>query len=95
VPWTVDDAEELRSGIDEVEDLRDEQEEEGLGEVPEDADHGKYHSSKVAVRVSYEDLGGIPVVKPESQRDTDEGQKHIKREEMRVRCRVRVWYEEV
>lgn len=59
---TRDDVEELRSRVDEVEDLWDEKKYQGFAEVTHDAYHGKDHSSKVAVCVSNEDLGGEPVV---------------------------------
>ena len=59
---TWDDVEELRCRVDEVEDLWDEEKYQSLAEMTHDAYHGKDHSSKVAVCVSHEDLGGEPVV---------------------------------
>ena len=58
--WTRDDPEELGDGVEEVEDLRDEEEQQGLAEVPEDANHSKRHARKVAVRVPHKHRRGIP-----------------------------------
>ena len=56
-----DQSEELWCGVDKVEDLGDEEEEHGLAEVAEDGDHCKRHASEVAVCVTNEHSGGIPV----------------------------------
>ena len=90
VARTGDQAEELRGRVEEVEDLGDEEEEQGFGEVAQDADDGEDHAGEVAVRVPDEDARRVPVVPPESQRDADEGEQHVQREEMRVGGRVRV-----
>lgn len=50
---TRNEAEELRDGIQEVEDLRDEEEEDGLAEVAEDAYDGKGHAGEVAEGVPH------------------------------------------
>jgi len=55
VPGARNDAEELRDGVEEVENLRDEEEQESLAEVPEDAYHCKRHACKVAVGVAHKD----------------------------------------
>jgi len=74
------DAEELGCGIEEIKDLGDEEQEEGFGEMAEDADYGENHASEVAVGVADEDFGGIPVVPPEGEGDADEGEKHVEGE---------------
>ena len=56
-----DEAEELGAGEEEIEDLGEKEEEERLGEVAEDADNGKGHTTKVAERVAHECLGRVPV----------------------------------
>ena len=55
-----DHPEELGHGVDEVEYLWDEEQEHGLGEVAEDARHGKGHPGKVAVRVAHKYPRGVP-----------------------------------
>jgi len=81
---TVDDPEQLRGGVEEVEDLGDEQQQEGLGEMPQDSDDGEDHAREVAVGVAHEDLRGVPVVCPEGEGDADEGEEEEEGEEMRV-----------
>lgn len=95
VARTRNQAEELRRGVDEVEDLGDEQQEQGFAEVSEDANDGKYHAREIAVGVAHEDAGGIPVVAPQRQTDADEGEQHVQREEMGVRRRMRERAEQV
>lgn len=60
VPRAGDEVEELRNGVEEVEDLGDEEEEGGFAEVAEDADHGEGHSGEVAERVAHEYFRWIP-----------------------------------
>ena len=55
-----DESEELGGGVEKVEDLRHEEEKESLAEVAQNADHGKCHPGKVAVRVAHKDPGWIP-----------------------------------
>ena len=62
VAGTGDEPEELRCAVDEVEDLGQQQQDQGLGEVAEDANSGEYHARKVTVCVTNEDAGRIPVV---------------------------------
>ena len=57
-----DDVEELRCRVDEVENLRDEEEYQSLAEMTHDAHDGKYHAGKVAVCVSHENLCGEPIM---------------------------------
>ena len=80
VARTRDEAEELRGGVGEVEELGDEEEQQGLGEVAEDANDGEDHAREVAVGVADEDPGGVAVVAPERQRDADEGEEHVEGE---------------
>lgn len=51
--------------IDEVRNLGQKQEEQGLAEVPENADNGEHHPSKVAVRVADEHFSWVPVGSPQ------------------------------
>lgn len=55
-----DQAEELRAGQHEVEDLREEEEKQGLRVVCLDAHDGKRHASHVAERIAGENTRGIP-----------------------------------
>lgn len=64
VPGTGYDSEQLRSRIEEIGDLRDEQEEQRFAEMTQDTDDGEDHAGEVAVGVSYEDFGWVPVVAP-------------------------------
>lgn len=77
VARTGDQTEELRGGVDEVEDLWDEEQEEGFREVTADTYDGEDHAGEVAVGVPYEDFGWVPVVAEESERDADEGEEHV------------------
>lgn len=80
----------LRSGVDEVEELREKEQKKGLAEMTEDANDGEDHAGEIAVRVAYEDLGRIPVMRPESGRDPDKGEEEVEREHVRVGGRMRV-----
>ncbi|TFB03297.1 hypothetical protein CCMA1212_004231 [Trichoderma ghanense] len=90
-----DEAEDLGRGVEEVEELGHEEEAERLGEVAEDADDGEDHAGEVAVGVSDEDAGGVPVVAEEGARDADPGEEQVEREEVGVGGRVRVGREKV
>jgi len=50
--------------------------------VPKDADDCEDHAGEVAICVSHENFGGVPVVPPEGERDTDEGQEEVETEKM-------------
>ena len=89
------EAEDLGRRVGKVEELRDEQEAERLGEVAEDADDGKDHAGEVAVGVADEDAGGVPVVAEEGGGDADPGQEEVEGEEVGVGGRVRVGRGEV
>ena len=54
--------EELRYGVEKVEYLRHEEEQERLAEVPQDANHSKRHTSKVAKRVAHKHSRWIPTL---------------------------------
>ena len=56
MPRTWDEAEKLRSGIQEVEDLWDEEQEHGLAKVTEDRYHRKRHAREVAKCVPYKHI---------------------------------------
>lgn len=51
----------LRKRVNEVDDLRDEEQQHGLAEMAEDSNHCKRHSSKITECVSYKYRGGVPV----------------------------------
>lgn len=54
--WAVNESKDLRAREQEVEDLGNEEEQDGLREVPKDADHCKRHSCKVAKGITDENL---------------------------------------
>ncbi|RFU29736.1 hypothetical protein B7463_g6615, partial [Scytalidium lignicola] len=80
---------------EEVEELRDEKEEEGLGEVALDSYDGEDHAGEVAVGVADEDARGVPVVHEQGEGDADEGDEHVEGEEVGVGRWVGVRDEEV
>lgn len=88
---TGDQAEQLGRRVEEVEDLRDDEEQQGFAEVAEDGDDGEHHPREVAVRVAHEDFGWVPVVPPEGQGDADEGEEEVDGEEMRVGGGMWLW----
>jgi len=85
------DGEDLGSGVDGIEDLREEEQPQGLAEVAEDAVNGEHHAGKVAVRVSNKHLGRVPIVAQERERHGHERKQEVDGEEMRVCGGVRVW----
>ena len=52
--------EQLRQGVEEVDNLGDEEEQHGFAEVSQDADHRKGHPCKVAEGVAHEHRGRVP-----------------------------------
>lgn len=64
-------AKDLRCRVEEVEDLRNQEETQGLGKMAENTDDGENHSREVAVCVTHENFGGVPVVVQERARDAD------------------------
>lgn len=62
--WTIYYAEELWCGIDEVEDLWYEEQEQSFREMAQYAYDCEYHAREIAVCVAYEDACWIPVVIP-------------------------------
>jgi len=60
VSGTGDDVEELWQGVDEVDNLGEEEEQHGLAEVPQNAHHRKGHPRKVAEGVPHKHRGGVP-----------------------------------
>lgn len=52
--------EELRQGVQEVQHLRDEEQQHGLAEVAQDPHHGEGHPCKVTEGISHEHRGGVP-----------------------------------
>lgn len=92
---TGDEAEDLGTRVEKVEDLGDKEETESLGEVTEDTNNGKDHAREVAVGVADENLCGVPVVEEQGAGDAYPGEEEIKGEEMGVGGRVRIRGEEV
>ena len=76
--------EELRRGVDEVGDLRDEQEEQGLAEVGVYGYDCEYHAGYVAVGVADEDAGWVGVLSEEREGDAEEGEEEVEGEEVRI-----------
>lgn len=74
------ETEELRGGVDEIKDLRNEEQEQSLAEVSQDANDSEHHPREVAVRVPHEDPRGEPVVLPQREGDADEREEHVERE---------------
>ena len=74
--------EQLRDGVDEVHNLRQQQYQQRLGEVSVYADHSKGHSGEVAEGVAHKHLGGEPVVAEQSQGHAYKGQDHNDREQL-------------
>lgn len=75
---------ELGQGVDEVEGLGQEQQQQGLAKVAEDGDGGEEHAGKVAVGVADKDLGWVAVVGPEGDADAEKRQEEVEGEEVRV-----------
>lgn len=90
-----DETKDLGHRVGKVEELRDEEETECLGEVAEDADDGKDHAGEVAVGVTNEDASGVPVVAKEGGGNADPGQEEVEGEKVRVGGRVRIGRGEV
>lgn len=61
--WTGNKVEELRHRIDEVDDLRDEEEQNCLAKVPKNSNNGEGHARKVVECVTNEDFGWISKMK--------------------------------
>lgn len=93
--WTWYYSKELWRRIYEVEDLWNEQEKERLGEVTQNTNNCKYHSSEVTVCIAHENSRRVPVMPPERQGDANEWKEHIQREKMRVRRWMWVWHKQV
>ena len=68
VSWAPDDPEQLGERENEVEDLRNEEEQHCLAKVPKNANNCKGHPSEVAVRVTNEYFGGKRVVLHQRER---------------------------
>jgi len=67
VSWAGYESEELWSGVEEVKDLGDEEQQHGLAEVAEDGDHRKCHASEVAVGVTDKHSGRVPTGKKRNE----------------------------
>lgn len=64
MPRTRDEPKQLRDRVEKVEDLGEEEEEEGFRKMAEDADDGKGHAGKVAERVADEGVRRVPTLIP-------------------------------
>lgn len=89
VARTRNNMEELRDRVHKIERLRQEQQPKRLTEMPQYPVNRENHACEVAVRIPHKDLGGIPVVEPESGRDADEGEEQVYGEEVGVCGRMR------
>mmetsp|Transcript_50392 Transcript_50392/g.116321 ORF Transcript_50392/g.116321 Transcript_50392/m.116321 type:complete len:274 (+) Transcript_50392:553-1374(+) len=84
MPRARDPLEELRHRVDEIDHLRDEEEQYRLRVVPKNADDCKRHARKVAVGVANEDLRRMPVELQQRGGHGDERQHQAEREEVIV-----------
>lgn len=76
--------EELRRRVHKVQHLRDEEQEQGLGELAQDSSDRKRHPREIAERVAHKRSCRIPAVLDQGQHDGEQGQHHAQREEMKV-----------
>lgn len=90
-----DQVEELGRRVDEVEDLRQQEQHEGLAEVALDADDHEDHAREVAVRVADENVRRVLVVGEEGEADAKKGQEEEQAEEVAVDGGVWVGGDEV
>lgn len=63
--------------------------------MSKDADDGEDHAGEITICVAHEDAGGVPVVHPQREGDANEWKEEEEREEMGVRCWVRISCENV
>mmetsp|Transcript_6929 Transcript_6929/g.16698 ORF Transcript_6929/g.16698 Transcript_6929/m.16698 type:complete len:405 (-) Transcript_6929:244-1458(-) len=82
VPRAWHKLEELRRRVQEVEDLRREEEEERLAEVAQDASDAEGHASKVSERVANKHLRGVPVEGEQRKRGRHQREHQVGREEV-------------
>mmetsp|Transcript_39759 Transcript_39759/g.66702 ORF Transcript_39759/g.66702 Transcript_39759/m.66702 type:complete len:215 (+) Transcript_39759:831-1475(+) len=78
------DLEQLRNGVHKVDQLRHEEQQQGLAEVPKNAHHGERHSRKIGERVSDKHFGRVPVEDQEGEGGRDERQHEVSGEEVRI-----------
>ena len=74
VAWARDEPEELRNAVDKVEDLGNQEEDQRLGEVAEDADDNEDHASEITVGISHENSCRVPVVEEQGKAHAEERQ---------------------
>lgn len=60
MPGTWDQPKQLRGGVKEIQDLRDEEEQQCLTEMAQDTHHGKCHASKIAISVPHKHTRWVP-----------------------------------
>ena len=59
--------------------------------MPKDSDDREDHPGEIAVRVPHEHLCGIPIVPPECETDSYEGEKQVKTKKVGICGRMRIW----
>ena len=84
VPRARHNLEELRTRIHKVDDLRNEEDEQGLAKVPEYARHRQRHSSEIRVCVPNEHSRRVVVEQQQCRGDCNQGQRDVDREELGV-----------
>lgn len=67
VPWAGHNLKQLRHRVHEIQYLGDEEYEQRLAKVAQDACHGQRHAGKVGEGVAHKHLGGKPVEAQEAQ----------------------------
>ena len=70
--WARHHVRELWKGIDEIDHLRNEEKEQGLGKVGKNGDACERHAGDIAVGVTHENASGITVLCPQGEGDGDE-----------------------
>mmetsp|Transcript_10647 Transcript_10647/g.26474 ORF Transcript_10647/g.26474 Transcript_10647/m.26474 type:complete len:245 (+) Transcript_10647:641-1375(+) len=86
--WARNELEQLRHRVDEVENLRHEEEEDSLRVVSKDGCDGERHSSEVAVRISDEYLRRVPIMSKQRQRSEEEGHHQVERKKIVIMQRA-------
>jgi hypothetical protein len=82
MPGTRKDLKELRDGVEEVENLWNEQQEECLAEVTMDAHHSEGHTSEITIRIANEDWGREPIELEQPDSHSEKGDDEDEREHL-------------
>lgn len=80
---TREELEELRDGIEEIDDLWNEKEKQRLAEVTQNGHHGKRHAGKVAEGVTDKHSWWIPIVTKQGGRSADVRKEKVEGEDAR------------